>query len=895
MGWRGWIEAARRNRTVGRPAAESAGEMSDEPWTSVLARGESQSAQGDWEGALQTARTCLSTFPDDRDARSWATFSAFRYLLALRRPDEAAALVSQILQLGTNLATKLHAVCMALDHYEKIGNIEDANVLLRELDACIGRWLAGPVHGDDIAIRSGALVISQGTHLAALAACPHLRFAQLPDDHRVVTSLEAQPRELEQPELCNVVPSQVRRYIDSGFVSGRLSLKTADDITMMRCGTSICSFDAAGNLLPINFSPIPEFYVTALKGWGERAADIIEIPGTSLSMLDEFSHGLNFCHWMLDHLPRALLADRSGERVDHIIGPAPITADFQHESMSALLRDRDYIDIEPGKLYRFERLIYADNFQNNLRHPAYDCHPRIMSLLGEEVAPVDHDDPPLKIYVPRRHGRRVTNETALWGLLSDRGFTRIDTDAMSLSDQVRTFRAATHVIGPHGAALTNLAFCRKGTRVLELFPQFGGSASYYALAAGKELSYSCFTDVPPGLSPVESLETYINDSGIHVDLDFVSHWVAFEPSRTGRDASSETPVVTKVEGETLHDEGTRSDPALGLICDHYGWSYELILRLRTTYGWEPFELVGLVDSQPMPRVDVLNVYRWAHFGNAIYQLSNVVAICKQYGIGRVTYSERPTWFDPRLASEISGIHFSFVPKDQLERFGSVVLSSTFYYGRGFNLNEEDRVDHIRRFVRPMLTSRLADPGPSLDASTACVHFRSGDIFSTLIHNSYGQPPVSFYDFAIDLIGPKRVIVVAQDLSNPATVPFMANCIAKGLPVSFQCSSMEEDVATLLRAHTLVASIGSFCWGITALSQNARRVVYFEKIFDDNEMSLSESQGVVFDKAIDAVGEYRSALLSDNWSNSDRQRSLLVEYPRSNIVLGRSRLAHGVGS
>ena len=40
---------------------------------------------------------------------------------------------------------------------------------------------------------------------------------------------------------------------------------------------------------------------------------------------------------------------------------------------------------------------------------------------------------------------------------------------MSVEEQVKFFSSADMVVGAHGAALTNLVFCRPGTRVVELF------------------------------------------------------------------------------------------------------------------------------------------------------------------------------------------------------------------------------------------------------------------------------------------------------------------------------------------------------------------------------------------------------------------------------------------
>jgi capsular polysaccharide biosynthesis protein len=82
-------------------------------------------------------------------------------------------------------------------------------------------------------------------------------------------------------------------------------------------------------------------------------------------------------------------------------------------------------------------------------------------------------------------------EPELWPWLEQRGFVRIDAGTFSVQEQIDLFHNAEVVVAPHGAALTNITFCRPGTRVLEMF-----AANYVHLglwtiadAAGLEYRY----------------------------------------------------------------------------------------------------------------------------------------------------------------------------------------------------------------------------------------------------------------------------------------------------------------------------------------------------------------------------------------------------------------------
>jgi capsular polysaccharide biosynthesis protein len=53
---------------------------------------------------------------------------------------------------------------------------------------------------------------------------------------------------------------------------------------------------------------------------------------------------------------------------------------------------------------------------------------------------------------------------------------------MTARQQMRVFGEASHVVGVHGAGLTNVLFCAPGTRVLEILPALCAAPSYWVLS-----------------------------------------------------------------------------------------------------------------------------------------------------------------------------------------------------------------------------------------------------------------------------------------------------------------------------------------------------------------------------------------------------------------------------
>ena len=86
--------------------------------------------------------------------------------------------------------------------------------------------------------------------------------------------------------------------------------------------------------------------------------------------------------------------------------------------------------------------------------------------------------------------RRLLNEEELDPILERNGFVKVTLEALPIAEQIAIFRGADVIIGPHGAGLTNIMFCRPGTRILEIFPRAGlHSSAFMRLASLCRLGY----------------------------------------------------------------------------------------------------------------------------------------------------------------------------------------------------------------------------------------------------------------------------------------------------------------------------------------------------------------------------------------------------------------------
>lgn len=124
------------------------------------------------------------------------------------------------------------------------------------------------------------------------------------------------------------------------------------------------------------------------------------------------------------------------------------------------------------------------------------------------------------IYISRSQAgmRRIVNEEKLIDALTLLGFQAIVLESMPFSEQVATLAAAQVVVAPHGGGLTNLAFCRPGTKVVEIFSPDYINGCYWLLGHQVGIEYYYFLGETLEAKETDSPEQNRGDRDIWVDV-----------------------------------------------------------------------------------------------------------------------------------------------------------------------------------------------------------------------------------------------------------------------------------------------------------------------------------------------------------------------------------------
>jgi hypothetical protein len=205
----------------------------------------------------------------------------------------------------------------------------------------------------------------------------------------------------------------------------------------------------------------------------------------------------NLYHWTVEVLPRAIaLLHVQGSPVRLVIPDD--AALFQRKTLEALLQRVESVRVVPMARHArwdVESLLLPDlgvKDNSGFLHPDVHAFTRTV-LLGTVSSEAFRTR--VRLFVSRSTAakRRIKNEDELWPIAARAGFCRVAPEKLTYPEQVRLFRDSSHVVAPHGAALTNI-LCGSGTRVLELQPRNRIRTHYALLAACLRLSYHCLLD-----------------------------------------------------------------------------------------------------------------------------------------------------------------------------------------------------------------------------------------------------------------------------------------------------------------------------------------------------------------------------------------------------------------
>lgn len=216
----------------------------------------------------------------------------------------------------------------------------------------------------------------------------------------------------------------------------------------------------------------------------------------TVAVLSSHCSWSNYGHWLGDTLPRLHLLEKSGIHYDKIV--VPYLTGYQREALDLLGVDRAKMIVDPTLHLEARRLVIPTFPGLYGLPPRWAC-----DYMRERFLPyAQPSDKPRRILISRNKPgatRRLLNEDALYEALRHFGVERVFTEDLSFADEVSLFNNAEIVIGPCGAGMVNLMFCRPGTAVIEIFSPRYVNVMNWMIANHADLKYAYSLGEGPAL------------------------------------------------------------------------------------------------------------------------------------------------------------------------------------------------------------------------------------------------------------------------------------------------------------------------------------------------------------------------------------------------------------
>lgn len=199
--------------------------------------------------------------------------------------------------------------------------------------------------------------------------------------------------------------------------------------------------------------------------------------------------GKNYFHWVMECMPRLLLARDAGlPQLPFVVSEIPEQCRELARLFGELVVVADDEVLAVGTLYVPYVPAYSPDAPSEIPLACYDDTylPQLRREILERIGSLPARPPHRVLYVGRRGGttlRRILNTDAVLEVIAGFDGEVVYPGELTLREQISAFMAADVVVGPAGAGFANMLFCRPGTTVIMLTRDRNVNPSHFGIAA----------------------------------------------------------------------------------------------------------------------------------------------------------------------------------------------------------------------------------------------------------------------------------------------------------------------------------------------------------------------------------------------------------------------------
>ena len=188
----------------------------------------------------------------------------------------------------------------------------------------------------------------------------------------------------------------------------------------------------------------------------------------------------NYFHWLFDILPKIKICSEvyNLENIENFYFSK--LHKWQKNILEILglknikiLDSSIYRHVQASKIIAVEHPWYEKGY---IQEEAGNVPDWIVNWLKETfLTKAESFDANDKVFIDRRDDTKfnhcqIINDEEVFQYLKSKGFSKYKVGQLSFKNQIHLFHNAKIIIGPHGAAFANLAFCKPQTKVIEFKP-----------------------------------------------------------------------------------------------------------------------------------------------------------------------------------------------------------------------------------------------------------------------------------------------------------------------------------------------------------------------------------------------------------------------------------------
>ena len=222
------------------------------------------------------------------------------------------------------------------------------------------------------------------------------------------------------------------------------------------------------------------------------------IEGRVFSLVQGASGNNNYFHWIFDILPKIKLCSEHYLLKEIDFFYISNLQNYQKQTLSILNIEEDkilnsdlYRHIQASELIVVDHPWYHKGFILDQVEflPSWIIH-WLKDVYLKYAKKFDNNE---KIYIDRTESKfnhcQIQNDNEIFNFLKEQGFSKYKVGELSFFEQIYLFNNAKIIIGAHGAAFTNLAFCKPNTKIIEIRPSTQSNNNYKRISQIGNLNY----------------------------------------------------------------------------------------------------------------------------------------------------------------------------------------------------------------------------------------------------------------------------------------------------------------------------------------------------------------------------------------------------------------------